>query len=82
MRTLVSFLTSLFFISHAENQVFGQNAVSRFDSNYQPATFSDAKRVEKIRKTFPVIDKIFKGYADANHLPGVAYGLVVDGKLV
>ena len=29
-----------------------------------------------------MIDKIFKEYADANHLPGVAYGFVVDGKLV
>jgi CubicO group peptidase (beta-lactamase class C family) len=33
-------------------------------------------------QAFPVIDKIFKDYADSNHLPGVAYGLVVDGKLV
>jgi len=33
-------------------------------------------------QVFPVIDKIFKEYADTNHLPGVAYGLVVDGKLI
>ena len=38
--------------------------------------------MEKIMQAFPVIDKIFKEYADSNHLPGVAYGLVVDGKLV
>src|SRR6188474_3643507 len=82
MRTLVFFLTTVFFISTAQKQVFGQIAVSRFDSNYQHAKFGDANRVEKIRKTFPVIDKIFKEYADVNHLPGVAYGLVVDGKLV
>ena len=25
---------------------------------------------------------MFRDYADSNHLPGVAYGLVVDGKLV
>ena len=53
-----------------------------FDSSYQPATFADAGRTEKIMQVFPIIDKIFKDYADANHLPGVAYGLVVDGKLV
>ena len=53
-----------------------------FDSAYQPATFTDAGRMEKIMQAFPVIDKIFKDYADSNHLPGVAYGLVVDGKLV
>ena len=53
-----------------------------FDTAYHPAVFADANRMDKIKKTFPVIDKIFKDYADQNHLPGVAYGLVVDGKLI
>jgi CubicO group peptidase (beta-lactamase class C family) len=53
-----------------------------YDSAYQPAVFADAGRVDKIMKAMPVIDQIFKEYADSNHLPGVAYGLVVDGKLV
>src|SRR6188768_3751668 len=57
-------------------------AATIFDSTYEPATFMDAGRMEKIMQAFPVIDKIFKDYADSNHLPGVAYGLVVDGKLV
>jgi CubicO group peptidase (beta-lactamase class C family) len=68
-----------------QNQTAGKtNEISdaSFDSNYQPATFADAGRMEKIMQAFPVIDKIFKDYADSNHLPGVAYGLVVDGKLV
>src|SRR5687768_5381040 len=82
MRTLISFLTAVLFISTHQNHILGQTAETRFDPNYQPATFNDANRVEKIKKVFPVIDKIFKEYADANHLPGVAYGLVVDGKLI
>src|SRR6188474_2160890 len=53
-----------------------------FDTAYHPATFTDASRTKKIAQSFPVIDKIFKEYAESNHLPGVAYGLVVDGKLV
>lgn len=53
-----------------------------YDSSYQSAFFTDAGRMEKIMQAFPVMDKIFKDYADSNHLPGVAYGLVVDGKLV
>jgi CubicO group peptidase (beta-lactamase class C family) len=68
-----------------QNQTAGKtNEISdvSFDSAYQPATFTDAGRMEKIMQAFPVIDKIFKDYADSNHLPGVAYGLVVDGKLV
>ena len=57
-------------------------AATSFDSNYQPAAFADAGRMEKIMQAFPIIDNIFKQYANENHLPGVAYGLVVDGKLV
>jgi CubicO group peptidase (beta-lactamase class C family) len=58
------------------------SATSLYDSSYQPAVFDDPNRIEKIKLSFPVIDKIFKEYADSNHLPGVAYGLVVDGKLI
>lgn len=53
-----------------------------FDTAYHAAVFTDVARMDKIKKTFPVIDKIFKDYAAEHHLPGVAYGLVVDGKLV
>jgi len=53
-----------------------------YDTSYQPAVFADAGRLDKIMKAMPVIDQLFKEYADSNHLPGVAYGLVVDGKLV
>src|SRR6186713_426846 len=62
----------------ASNEITGVS----FDSAYQPASFTDAGRMEKIMQAFPIIDKIFKDYADSNHLPGVAYGLVVDGKSV
>jgi len=65
-----------------QNKTASTIAATSFDSNYQPATFADAGRMEKIMQAFPIIDKIFKDYADSNHLPGVAYGLVVDGKLV
>ena len=41
-----------------------------------------SKRLSDIEATFPVIDKIFKDYADKNHFPGFAFGLVVDGKLL
>jgi CubicO group peptidase (beta-lactamase class C family) len=55
-----------------------------YDSSYKPPVFADApgSREEKIMQALPVIEKIFKDYADSNHLPGVAYGLVVDGKLL
>ena len=68
--------------SCSENNRKDKIATTNFDTAYHPAAFTDAGRIEKIEQAFPVIDKIFKDYADSNHLPGVAYGLVVDGKLV
>ena len=50
--------------------------------NYQPPAFTDANRLQKITATFPVIDQLYKDYAEKNHFPGLVYGIVVDGKLV
>ncbi|HTD99145.1 MAG TPA: serine hydrolase domain-containing protein [Mucilaginibacter sp.] len=49
---------------------------------YKPPVFTDPDRIKKIEATFPVIDKIYKEYAEQNHFPGLSYGIVVDGKLV
>ena len=83
MRLLI-FCLAIIFISCNEDHVHvaGKIATTGFDSSYKPATYADPGRMEKIMQSFPVIDKIFKQYADSNHLPGVGYGLVVDGKLV
>jgi CubicO group peptidase (beta-lactamase class C family) len=49
---------------------------------YKPPVFTDTGRLKKIEATYPVIDKIYKDYAEQNHFPGLVYGIVVDGKLV
>lgn len=51
-------------------------------AQYKSATFTDPERLRKIEATFPVIDKLYKQYAEENHWPGMAYGIMVDGKLV
>jgi CubicO group peptidase (beta-lactamase class C family) len=79
---LVISVIALTVFSCNHNKSSEKIAATVFDTAYHPATFTDAGRMEKIMQTFPVIDKLFKDYADSNHLPGVAYGLVVDGKLI
>lgn len=74
-------LAALFF-SCSQNKQTEKTAAIQYDLSYQPAVFADAAREEKIKSTFDIVDKIFRDYADSNHLPGVAYGLVVDGKLI
>ena len=66
------FINSIAILSFAQNQ----------QATYQPPRFTDNNRLQKIESTFAVADSIFKAYADKNHFPAVAFGLVVDGKLV
>jgi hypothetical protein len=43
-------------------QIKAQNKIVpvNFDTAYHPAVFTDVNRMDKIKKAFPVIDKIFK----------------------
>lgn len=78
-----SFLLAIisFAICSFNNLVIAQEKVV-FDPSYKPAVFSDPQRMEKIKKSFPAIDSIFKKVAVDNHFPGLAFGIVVDGKLM
>jgi CubicO group peptidase (beta-lactamase class C family) len=49
---------------------------------YQPPYFTDQARLEKLSTYFPVVEKIYKDWAEKNHFPGYAFGIVLDGKLV
>src|ERR1700740_823594 len=49
---------------------------------YKQPVFTVPNRLKKIEATYPVIDKLYKEYAEQNHFPALVYGIVVDGKLV
>jgi CubicO group peptidase (beta-lactamase class C family) len=40
------------------------------------------ERLKKIEATLPVLDQIFKNFAEKNQFPSLAYGLILDGKLI
>lgn len=61
---------------------FSAFSLSLSAQSYQPPVFKDPDRLKKIAETFPVIDKIYRDYAEQNHFPAIVYGIVVDGKLV
>jgi CubicO group peptidase (beta-lactamase class C family) len=72
MKKFILFSCSIFFsmvLLHAQQ-------------SYQPPFFPDANRLEKIKPLFPVVEKIYKEYAEKNHFPGYAFGIVLDGQLV
>ncbi|HEU4584290.1 MAG TPA: serine hydrolase domain-containing protein [Gemmatimonadaceae bacterium] len=42
---------------------------------------TDPERVAKLRTAFPEIDSLMRAFAERSKVPGIAYGIVVDGKL-
>ena len=69
----VLFISLCFVFSHLTAQQ---------QASYLSPVFADTNRLQKIEKTYPLIDSIFKQFMLQNHYPGLAFGLVVDGKLV
>lgn len=51
-------------------------------STYKAPEFTDAGRLDKIKRAIPEVEKIFREFAETNHYPGYAYGIVSDGKLI
>jgi CubicO group peptidase (beta-lactamase class C family) len=46
-----------------------------------PLQFSDPARRTKLATAFADIDRLFAEFAKANHVPGAAWGIVIDGEL-
>ncbi|AKD56438.1 serine hydrolase domain-containing protein [Spirosoma radiotolerans] len=51
-------------------------------TTYQPPVFADTDRLKKLEAAFPVVEKLYKDVAEKRRMPGLAFGIVVDGKLV
>lgn len=46
-----------------------------------PPQFTDPDRRAKLERAFPEIDRLFEKYAAENHVPGAAWGIIIDGQL-
>jgi CubicO group peptidase (beta-lactamase class C family) len=51
-------------------------------SRAAPAAFADPRRLEKLSTAFPQIDSMMQAFAARSRVPGIAYGIIVDGRLV
>jgi len=76
----------LFLIGGCSNQsgieVEGQHAPIRYSNNYQPPLFNEKDRIQKIGAALEQADHFYQESAATNHLPGLAYGVVVDDSLL
>jgi hypothetical protein len=51
-------------------------------SSIVPPRFSDPARVDKLRDALPAIDSLMRTFASSQRVPGIAYGVIVDGRLL
>jgi CubicO group peptidase (beta-lactamase class C family) len=58
------------------------NAVAAQSSIAPPARFTDPDRVTKLRAALPQVDSVMRAFATNSRVPGIAYGVIVDGKLL
>jgi len=48
---------------------------------YPPPRFADPGRVAKLQSAMPEIDRLFRAYATDKKIPGMVWGVVIDGQL-
>ena len=51
------------------------------NDNYPAARFTDPNRMQKLRSALPQVDGVFQRFAADKKIPGMVWGVVIDGKL-
>ena len=60
----------------------GAASAQVYPATHVPAAFTDNGRAARVAALLPEVDKLYADLAAAQHLPGLVYGVVMDGKLV
>lgn len=67
--------------SIAQPHGFEQAAASQAATTNPAAVFADPARRTKLAAAFPEIDKLVGTFMERSHVPGAAWGVIVDGEL-
>lgn len=51
-------------------------------NQYSVPHFADTASFSNIEKVFPVIEKLYRDYAEKNHFPAISFGVIAGGQLV
>ena len=78
-RRLAVVAVGMLMLAHAGEPVFTQ-APQRRGTN-PPAVFADPERRAKLSAAFPEIDRMIGDFMARTHVPGAAWGIVIDGEL-
>lgn len=49
---------------------------------YSEPVWADPLNVDEIRNTMPIVDKLYRDYAEQNHFPAISYGVIARGELI
>ena len=82
MKRFVLSLTILLSSAAFSQQISKTNTQKLSEQKYNPAFFEDKDRVAKIKAALPVVQKMYRDYAEKNNFPGLAFGVVVDDQLI
>ncbi|MBM4186661.1 MAG: beta-lactamase family protein [Gemmatimonadetes bacterium] len=75
MRSMLALLLT----SSLAAQAMGQDPLS---SQAPPPTYPVADRLARLSAGFGALDRLFRDFAEQGQVPGIGYGVIVDGKLV
>jgi len=77
-----TFIVGAFAVLAVSVSAQGPDLSSRDGRSRAPAPrFTDPERRAKLDNAFPEIDRIVQEFTTANHVPGAAWGVVIDGEL-
>jgi CubicO group peptidase (beta-lactamase class C family) len=80
--TILLFLGQLACKRREPEQLAGKPEEIAFSGDYQPPVFMQKDRMEHIGKLLSGAHHHYEGLLESYHLPGIAYGLVVDDSLI
>jgi CubicO group peptidase (beta-lactamase class C family) len=49
--------------------------------SYPAPVFTDPQRISKLESAFPEVDRVFRDYAKSRNIPGMVWGIIIDGRL-
>jgi len=59
-----------------------EKVTQTFSADYLEPVFEKDQRAKKIKEILPELQALMASYATENHIPGIAYGIVVDNQLI
>ena len=68
-------------LSVASGQTLTRPVAGEASENYPEPRFTDPARVTKLESAMPEIDRLFHDYATEKKIPGMVWGVVIDGRL-